>query len=254
MKTFLSPAKSLNFEDRLEIGPTESIAFPDASATINKTLRKFKAAELMTLQKVSEKIASLNQERNAMWSPELSGQERQAALAFTGDVYQGLEAQNWSEADMEFASDHILILSGLYGVLKPNTLIKPYRLEMGTKLKVGRAKDLYSFWEKPLQAYFEKHLPTDETIINLASQEYFKAFAQLKRPNPVVEVVFKDFSKGKYKVLSFYAKRARGLMANYIVQHKVNDWEELKDFNLDGYYYHPESSSQKQLVFLRDNI
>lgn len=206
----------------------------------------------MKLQGISAQLADLNYQRNQDLHAKTSSLSKQAVLAFKGDVYLGLEAEKWSPADMEFARQKLLILSGYYGILKPNTLINPYRLEMGTPMNVGRKKNLYEFWRNDLESFLRSELQEGEPILNLASKEYFKAVSQLNLANPVIEVDFLDLSKGKYKVLSFFAKKARGMMANYLVQNRIDDWRELKDFNLAGYYFAPARSSDKKLVFLRD--
>lgn len=252
MITVISPAKTLDFESELQIGSTESPFFLEAAARINKKLRTLSVKKLMDLQSISKNLAEENFQRNQIWDLEKIEQGRQAALAFKGDVYLGLEADLWSEEDMLFASQHLFILSGLYGLLRPNTKILPYRLEMGTKLPIGRKKDLYDFWKDSFANYFDKSISKDELIVNLASKEYFKALEQAKLPNPVINLEFKDYSKGQFKVISFFAKKARGLMANFIVQNRINSASELKEFNLAGYYLDEDHSDDTNLIFLRD--
>lgn len=252
MKTILSPAKSLNFEEDLRIGAATQPEFMEESAKVARKMAGLSAPKLMKLQKISAPLAKLNRQRNLEWSAENWSKGKQAALAFTGDVYQGMEAWNWSEEDMSFASQQILILSGMYGLLQPNTLIQPYRLEMGTPLPIGRKKNLYEFWQAPLKSHLKETLDAQEIIVNLASKEYAQVLKQLKLPNKFIDVEFLDWSKGEYKVLSFFAKKARGLMANFIVQHRITDWQELKDFNLAGYYLYTARSANEKLVFLRD--
>jgi len=252
MKVILSPAKSLDFENELQIGNSELPFFPESSAKIAKKMASLSAPKLMKLQGISAPLAKLNRQRNLDWSLEKAGTGKQAALAFKGDVYLGMEAWNWTEGDMDFANDHLWILSGLYGVLQPNTLIQPYRLEMGTKLPVARKKNLYDFWKPVLESQVPEMLDSGEAIVNLASQEYAQVIKQLNLANPVIEFEFLDESKGAYKVLSFFAKKARGLMANFIVQNRIKDWKELKDFNLAGYYFDTERSADQKMVFLRD--
>lgn len=207
----------------------------------------------MELQKISRDLAKLNRQRNLErnFDDTFSG-GRQAALAFKGDVYLGMEAENWSEGDMTFANGQLWILSGLYGIVQPNTMILPYRLEMGTKLPIGRKANLYEFWKPVLADFLAAYLAPEEVIVNLASNEYAHALKQLSLPNPLLEVDFLDKSKGDYRILSFFAKKARGMMANYIVQNRISDWEELKDFNLAGYYFDPIRSTEQKFVFLRD--
>lgn len=252
MRMMISPAKTLDFESDLEIGPSEKALFEESSQKVVKKLASFKPGALMKLQGISKALANVNYERNQALLAGEMGPKKQAALAFKGDVYLGMEAERWSEADMDFAVQKLFILSGLYGILRPNTLVSPYRLEMGTAMNVGRKKNLYEFWKDDLHDFLKADLKEGEPILNLASTEYFKAVKQLKLANPVIDVDFLDYSKGKYKVISFFAKKARGMMANYIIQNRLDDWRELKDFNLAGYYFDPKQSSESKLVFLRD--
>ena len=233
MISVISPAKTLDFSSELQIGSKEKPIFLEEAEKVNYKLRGFSAKKLMSLQSISENLAQQNFQRNQDWSGDNIMQGRQAVLAFKGDVYLGLEAENWSEEDMAFAQDKLFILSGLYGLLKPQTAILPYRLEMGTAMGIARKKNLYEFWKQSLT-------------------EYFKALQTAKVPNPVFNVEFKDYSKGKYKVVSFYAKKARGIMANFIIQHRINSTDELKEFNLAGYYLDKDGSDDTNLVFLRD--
>lgn len=252
MIALISPAKTLDFDSDLQLGKLTEPKFLSQAENVMVALRKKSAKQLQKLQGISANLAALNYERNQNWNARDILNGRQAALAFKGDVYLGLEAHKWLEADMDFARNHLLILSGLYGLLKPSDAILPYRLEMGTKLSVSRKGDLYRYWKKDLKEHFEKELGEEEVILNLASNEYFKAIASAGIKNPIIDVSFKDLNKGKYKVLSFFAKKARGRMANFIVQNRINSTEELKDFNLDNYYFEPKSSSPGHLVFLRD--
>lgn len=252
MISVISPAKTLDFSSELQIGSKEKPIFLEEAEKVNYKLRGFSAKKLMSLQSISENLAQQNFQRNQDWSADNIMQGRQAVLAFKGDVYLGLEAEQWSEEDMAFAQDKLFILSGLYGLLQPHTAILPYRLEMGTAMGIARKKNLYEFWKQSLAEYFKENISKDEPIVNLASQEYFKALQSAKVPNPVLNVEFKDYSKGKYKVISFYAKKARGLMANFIIQHRINSTDELKEFNLAGYYLDEEGSDDTNLVFLRD--
>lgn len=252
MKILLSPAKTLNFESDQQIGEGIAPFFLDSSQKVANKLAKLSVPKLMALQKISRDLAKLNRQRNLERNFEDTFSGRQAALAFKGDVYLGMEAEHWSEADMNFANASLWILSGLYGILQPNSMILPYRLEMGTKLPVGRKANLYEFWKPVLSEFMKAHLPKQEAIVNLASNEYAQAVKQLNLANPILEVEFLDESKGEYKILSFFAKKARGMMANYIVQNRISDWKELKDFNLAGYYFDPSRSEEHKFVFLRD--
>lgn len=252
MKILLSPAKTLDFESNQQIGEGVAPYFLDSSQKVSNKLAKLSVPKLMALQKISRDLAKLNRQRNLERNFEDTFSGRQAALAFKGDVYLGMEAEHWSEADMNFAKEHLWILSGLYGILQANSMILPYRLEMGTKLPIGRKANLYEFWKPVLAEFMQEQLPQEEAIVNLASNEYAQAVKQLDLANPIVEVEFLDESKGAYKILSFFAKKARGMMANYIVQNRISDWKELKDFNLAGYYFDPSRSEEQKFVFLRD--
>lgn len=252
MKILLSPSKSLDFESSQRIGEKTVPAFLEHSEKINKTLRQKSPNQLKKLQSISDELAELNYERNQHWDSEKVAEGRQAALAFTGDVYRGLDATTWNEEDMDFASDKIVVLSGLYGMLYPTDAIMPYRLEMGTKLKVGSKKDLYEFWKKPLQTYVDENWDRNELIVNLASNEYFRALSQLELDQEILNVDFKDFSRGKYKVIPFFAKIARGLLARYIVLNRIENKEDIQSFNLSGYYFQPDQSSTNNYVFYRD--
>src|SRR5690606_15030904 len=168
---------------------------------------------------------------------------RPAVLAFKGDVYLGLKADQWTEKNMQIAEEKLRILSGLYGILKPKDAIMPYMLEMGTSLKVGRRENLYVFWQDKIKAYFRQNIAPSETVVKLASKEYFKAILAAKVPNSVLDIVFKDYSNGAFKVVSFFAKKARGLMADYIIQNNIEDVESLKAFDVEGYYFDESSST-----------
>lgn len=252
MIAIISPAKTLDFDNQKIIGDTSQPYFIDSAEKINRKLRKLSRKKLTELQSISAQLASLNYQRNQDWSTDHSEGTRQAALCFKGDVYLGMEAEQWSGEDMNYAAEHLFILSGLYGILRPTDLIKPYRLEMGTSLPVGRRKDLYHFWSDRLKQYFKEHISADDLIVNLASNEYFKAIKAAGVKNAVLDVEFKDFSNGSYKVLSFFAKKARGMMASYIVRNRIDNPEELKAFNSESYYFDAESSTADKFVFLRD--
>ena len=252
MIALISPAKTLDFESDLVLGNKDVPYFLHDAERVNRKLRSLSRKKLRELQSISSQLASVNHQRNQEWNTDHSDNTRQAALCFKGDVYLGMEAQNWSEQDMEYAVNHLRILSGLYGILKPNDLIKPYRLEMGTALPVGRRKDLYAFWADKLKKYFNTEVGKEELLINLASNEYFNALKQAKLKNPVINVEFKDYSNGSYKVLSFFAKKARGMMADYLIRNRIDNPDGIKSFNTAGYYFDAKSSSNDKFVFLRD--
>lgn len=202
-----------------------------------------------------KKIAQLNVARFRDWQPEFNfSNARQAIFAFKGDVYTGLDAYDLSAQDLEFAQTHLRMLSGLYGLLRPLDLMMPYRLEMGTKLANARGHNLYEFWGDQITQLVNADLAqaNSELLVNLASDEYYKSVKESKVKAEIIKPVFLDQKNGKYKVISFYAKKARGLMARYIIQNQLNDAEDLKSFNTDGYYFDAASSMKGELVFKRD--
>jgi cytoplasmic iron level regulating protein YaaA (DUF328/UPF0246 family) len=205
--------------------------------------------------KVSDKIASLNVARFAQWQKTFTTENsRQAILAFKGDVYAGLEAESFSDADFDYAQQHFRILSGLYGLLKPLDLMQPYRLEMGTKLENKKGSNLYHFWGESITKKINKDMKDngDELLVNLASNEYFKAVKPNLVKGTVITPVFKDCKNGRYKVISFFAKKARGMMAKYLIQNQVKTVEALKEFDMAGYYFAAEESTATELVFKRE--
>lgn len=252
MQIFISPAKTLEFDQNLKIGEFTEPYFLREAIKVNSSLKRKSRRALADMQGISKNLAELNYHRNQNWSEEANS-IAQAAMAFKGDVYIGMKAQNWSVEDMLFANDHLNILSGLYGILRPTDIIKPYRLEMGTSLKVGRRDNLYQFWKDKLENYFKEFVPKDELLLNLASQEYFKAISTSKIQNRIINIDFKDLSKGDYKVLSFFAKKARGMMANFIIQNKIDEIAGVKEFSEEGYYFSESLSIENHYIFLRDN-
>ena len=252
MKIVVSPAKSLNFESPLPIqNYTESLFLKDAE-TIQKTLKKKKPKQLMELMDISEKLADLNWERNQNWSlPFTPENARPAVFAFDGDVYTGLDAYTIPTDKFPILEDKLRILSGLYGVLKPLDLMQPYRLEMGTSLPIGTKKNLYEFWKKKVTASLNSELQDNELFINLASNEYFSAVDTKTLKVPVITPEFKDYKDGKLKMISFFAKKARGLMVRYIIDTNAETIEDLKQFNYDGYAFDANLSKGTTLVFTR---
>ena len=252
MKIVVSPAKSLNFESPLPIqNYTESLFLKDAE-TIQKTLKKKKPKQLMELMDISEKLADLNWERNQNWSLPFSPENaRPAVFAFDGDVYTGLDAYTIPTDKFPLLEDKLRILSGLYGILKPLDLMQPYRLEMGTSLPIGTKKNLYEFWKKKVTASLNSELQKDELFINLASNEYFSAVDTKTLKVPVITPEFKDYKDGKLKMISFFAKKARGLMVRYIIDTNAETIEDLKQFNYDGYAFDANLSKGNTLVFTR---
>ena len=252
MKIVVSPAKSLNFESPLPIqNYTESLFLKDAE-TIQKTLKKKKPKQLMELMDISEKLADLNWERNQNWSLPFSPENaRPAVFAFDGDVYTGLDAYTIPIDKFPILEDKLRILSGLYGVLKPLDLMQPYRLEMGTSLSIGTKKNLYEFWKKKVTTSLNSELQENELFINLASNEYFSAVDTKTLKVPVITPEFKDYKDGKLKMISFFAKKARGLMVRYIIDTNAETIEDLKQFNYDGYAFDANLSKGNTLVFTR---
>lgn len=252
MKLVISPAKSLNFETPL---PTDKITQPEflkQSEHLNKVLKKKSAKALSELMKISKDLGQLNYDRNQEWQlPFTAHNARPAIYAFNGDVYRGLDAYTIPENNIDHLQDTVRILSGLYGVLKPLDLIQPYRLEMGTKLTVGKSKNLYEFWKADITKALNAELKADELFVNLASVEYFKAIDTKALKVPVIHVDFKELKNGSYKTIGIYAKLARGLMTRYIVNENAQTIDDLKAFDLENYRFHEQLSSENNLVFTR---
>ncbi|OYO27990.1 peroxide stress protein YaaA [Janthinobacterium sp. PC23-8] len=252
MLIVLSPAKSLD----LETPPTTSLHstpdFLDYSAQLIERMRQFSPAEVGSLMGISDALASLNVARYASWTPQLQD-ARQAIMAFNGDVYAGFEARSLQPAQLDYAQARVRILSGLYGLLRPLDLIHPHRLEMGTRLSTARGKDLYAFWGDTITSALNRTAGENKArvLVNLASEEYFKSVRPRQLTVPVITPVFEDWKNGKYKIISFYAKRARGLLARYAAVNGIRDPEQLKQFDVDGYAYVPEASNDSSWVFRR---
>lgn len=252
MKLVLSPAKSLDFETKLPTTKATQPEFLEHSSKLNKVLKDKSPKSLSKLMSISDKLADLNYERNQEFTvPFTKENSRPAMYAFNGDVYKGLDAYTIPKDKIDLAQNTIRILSGLYGVLKPLDLMQPYRLEMGTKLKVGSKKDLYEFWKKDIVNTLNEELENDELFINLASNEYFKAIDKKALKVPVIDITFKEFKNGKLKIISFYAKEARGLMARYIIDTNAKTIDDLKKFNYDNYQFDGKLSEESHLVFTR---
>lgn len=254
MLFLLSPAKSLNYDPPQGDVPHTKPLFVKESAALIDILKQKSPQEIAGLMSLSDKLAGLNAGRYVAWSRTFTAKNaKQAVLAFDGDVYDGLNAKTLATDDLAWAQDHLCILSGLYGVLRPLDYMQPYRLEMGTQLVNPRGKDLYQFWGNQISDYLNKRLAADKTpvIVNLASQEYFKSVNKKVLKARVVDCVFEDNKGDGFKIISFFAKKARGLMARYATQHRVTLPEQLKGFNLEGYAYVPDVSSPERLVFRR---
>jgi uncharacterized protein len=254
MLIVISPSKTLDFESPVNISEYSNAEFGREANELAAILKKHSLQKLSALMGISPKLARLNYERYQQWNPELDGKMgRQALFAFRGDVYEGLQATSLSESDYSFAQNHLLILSGLYGVLKPLDLIQPYRLEMGAWLKTRAGKDLYDYWRKKITISLNSHLKDEKSgiLINLSSIEYFSAIEIKKLKARIISPRFLDFNKGSFKVVSFYAKRARGLMSRFIVQNKIDNPDHLVAFNEEGYNYDNQLSKGDNLVFTR---
>lgn len=255
MLALISPAKTLDYESAL---PTDSHTLPRLLAHSQELIdvsRTLSASEIANLMSVSEKIANLNVERFRDWQADFDfSNARQALFAFKGDVYTGLDAYSLKDQDIDYAQQHLRMLSGLYGLLCPLDLMMPYRLEMGTKLKNPRGSNLYEFWGTIITDLINEDLAAakSELLVNIASDEYYKSVKESKIQAEIIKPVFLDQKNGKYKVISFYAKKARGLMARYIIENKIERAEDLKGFNSDGYYFDADSSLKGELVFKRD--
>ena len=255
MLFLLSPAKSLDYDSPLPEGlPHTAPTFMAQAARLIDVLREKSPQDIASLMSISDPLAALNVARYAAWRPRATtANARQAVLAFNGDVYEGLQAQSLSRADLDWAQQHLAILSGLYGVLRPLDLLQPYRLEMGTRLATDAGANLYQFWGKTIAEHLNQRLAADVTpvVVNLASQEYFKSVDRRTLKARVIECVFEDFKGGQYKIISFYAKRARGLMARYAIERRVTTPHQLEGFDLEGYAFDPGASTPERLVFRR---
>jgi len=235
------------------MGETEP-SFVEDSIKLNKSLKKYSKKKLADLMNISDKLASLNYQRNQEFQEEFTEENSRAAMyAFKGDVYLGLQAQEFKKKDVTYASKHLRILSGLYGLLRPMDKMQPYRLEMGTSLKVGRKKNLYEFWGSKIADQLTESLSThkNKSIINLASNEYFKAVKLDDLKDQIIEIGFKEYRDGKLKFVSFNAKKARGLMSQYIIKNRISTIDGIKAFNLEEYAYDESLSTENHLMFTR---
>lgn len=253
MKLVLSPAKSLDFESKLPTNKHTKPDFLDTTEKINKKLSRLSKNELAELMDISPKLAALNYERYKEFEPEhTSENSRPAIYAFDGDVYTGLDAYSFPVEKIDSMQDTVRILSGMYGILKPLDLMQPYRLEMGTSIGINRKNNLYEVWQQKITDALNQEMKKDELFLNLASNEYFKAIDTKKLKAPVITPVFKDLKNGKLKIISFYAKKARGSMARFIIDKEVNSIEGIKGFDYDDYRFsETESKKKNELVFIR---
>ncbi|MFN2360825.1 MAG: peroxide stress protein YaaA [Marinobacter sp.] len=254
MLMVISPAKTLDYESPVATTKATQPAFLDDACELVDQLKELEPHDISNLMGVSEKLGQLNAQRFRTWhTPFTADNARQAVLAFKGDVYTGLAAESFNDKEFNIAQKRLRILSGLYGVLKPLDLMQPYRLEMGTKFENHRGKDLYAFWGSKITDELNRLLNADDgVLVNLASNEYFKAVRKKELDARLITPQFKDWKNGQYKMISFYAKKARGLMCRYAIQNNITQADDLKGFDLEGYRFSEEQSSGDNWVFLRD--
>ncbi len=255
MLFLLSPAKALDYETPPVTQTFTQPLFVPQAAELIEVLRDKSPQDIAELMDLSDQLAGLNVARYQAWRPEFDTHNaKQAVLAFNGDVYEGLEAKSLDEAALGWLQQHVCILSGLYGVLRPLDLMQPYRLEMGTRLVTAKGKNLYQFWGAQIAQYLNERALAEVSpvVVNLASEEYFKSVDRKTLKPAVVSCVFEEFKGGKYKVISFMAKRARGLMVRYAVQNRLEAVDDLRGFDLEGYRYAPAASEPGRLVFRRE--
>ena len=255
MISLIAPAKTLDYESKISVDDFSVSAHLKDTKILMKELQRKSPDDLSTLMGLSEKLSLLNFERNMNWKTPTkpSSVSRQAIYAFKGDVYMGLEAESLNKREINYAQKHLAILSGLYGLLKPLDLIYPYRLEMGTKMQNTKGKNLYEFWGSKITNHLNDSLLNHKNkgIINLASVEYFSSVKQRELDGPCISPAFKDYKNGQYKIISFFAKKARGMMARFIIKNKIDSLEGLKQFDAAGYKYSKKDSSEFSPVFLR---
>ncbi|MCR4467545.1 peroxide stress protein YaaA [Burkholderia sp. SCN-KJ] len=252
----LSPAKSLDYDTPAHVPSYTKPAFVDDASELIHGLRKLSPQDISTLMDISDPLARLNFQRYADWSPTFTtANAKQAVLAFNGDVYEGFDAKSLSAADLDYAQQHVRVLSGLYGLLRPLDLLQPYRLEMGTRFANARGKDLYAFWGDRITRALNEQLETRSgaarVLVNCASTEYFKSVKPKLLAAPIVTPVFEDWKGGRYKIISFHAKRARGLMARYIVENRIAEPAALKDFAVEDYAFDAAASNDSTYVYRR---
>jgi cytoplasmic iron level regulating protein YaaA (DUF328/UPF0246 family) len=254
MLMVISPAKTLDFETPPTTERFTQPQYLDHSQELILQLRELTPAQISELMHLSDKLAGLNAARFGSWTPAFTAKNaKQALLAFKGDVYTGLAAETLSETDLDYAQQHLRMLSGLYGLLRPLDLMQPYRLEMGTKLANARGKDLYAFWGERISEWLNEALAEqgDDVLLNLASNEYFSAVKRSALKARVIDTEFRDQKNGQYKIISFYAKKARGMMSRFVISERIDNPEHLKQFDVQGYRFYNELSKPDKLVFLR---
>lgn len=253
MYLLISPAKSLDFKTAPFVENATKPSFETKAAQIVKSIKKLSTTELRQLMSISDDLARLNYDRYQQWGHNPDEHKRPAIFAFKGDVYQGLKADTLTNDELSFAQSHLAILSGLYGLLRPLDLIEPYRLEMGTSINIGKSANLYDFWKASIKKQLLENMKAidSEILVNLASQEYFKSIPVKELNKRVISPSFKDLKNGEYKIISFYAKKARGLMTRYLVQNQSDDPSIIQAFSEDGYLFNPGLSTENEPVFTR---
>lgn len=254
MITLLSPSKKLNFKNQESVPNFTQCDFINSAQELVNKAKNLSSEDLKDLMKISDSLANLNKERFNAWSqPFTRSNSKQAILAFDGGVYSGLEAESFDKKDLEFAQNHLRILSGLYGVLRPLDLIQPYRLEMGIKFKNKRGKNLYDFWKNDVTDNLNNSLKQHDnnTVLNCASNEYFNVVDQKRLNGKILNTVFKEYREGQLKFISFNAKKARGLLAKFVINNQLNNNNDLKDFNLDNYKFDSSLSDESTYVFTK---
>ena len=251
MKILISPAKSLDFENNVETSISSKPIFADQALKINNTIKNLSAPDLSSLMNISPKLSELNWSRNQEFQ-KIDSKEKEAIFAFNGDVYDGIDANTINKSNHEKLQNSLRILSGLYGILKPFDKIKAYRLEMGTKISINGSKNLYDFWKENVTKSLVNELNENDIIVNLASNEYFSVIDQSLISNTIVNPQFKDFKNGKLKIISFYAKKARGLMTRFLIDNDINSLSDIESFNSSGYMFSQnETSNPLEPVFVR---
>ena len=251
MKILISPAKSLDFENNVEKSISSKPIFADQAININNTIKNLSAPDLSSLMNISPKLSELNWSRNQEFQ-KIDSKEKEAIFAFNGDVYDGIDANTINTSNHEKLQNSLRILSGLYGILKPFDKIKAYRLEMGTKISINGSKNLYDFWKENVTKSLVNEVNENDIIVNLASNEYFSVIDQSLISNTIVNPQFKDFKNGKLKIISFYAKKARGLMTRFLIDNEINSLSDIESFNSSGYMFSQnETSNPLEPVFVR---
>ena len=251
MKILISPAKSLDFENNVEKSISSKPIFADQAININNTIKNLSAPDLSSLMNISPKLSELNWSRNQEFQ-KIDSKEKEAIFAFNGDVYDGIDANTINTSNHEKLQNSLRILSGLYGILKPFDKIKAYRLEMGTKISINGSKNLYDFWKDNVTKSLVNEVNENDIIVNLASNEYFSVIDQSLISNTIVNPQFKDFKNGKLKIISFYAKKARGLMTRFLIDNEINSLSDIESFNSSGYMFSQnETSNPLEPVFVR---